>query len=399
MFPDAEPLPTPNKWLADRLKASGVSQNGLARSLNISPPQVNRWVNGSEKVPRTQLSDVARQIGSLDDLVLVQDLKNCEEMVEALTAAIDGFAKTYHCDPTPLRHLVNSCVKALVEQERPVGIVAAAAVAFRFLNDAVFAVRSCRPCMSVVTRDTIRRHVQYPVNHFVGLLLGPAPDGSPGKTTLRVPEFGEMALVRLREMVKNRAVKSPSEKLARHHSIHLLARYGLPCDRDLIGEMVMAEARSLDPLETRLGFTGLMLSGAEGNVVEGFIHRLQRDDDLATANLRFDAMHYGDEPVAPDSFYERGGATFSNTIRQIVRHIEDAQRYRGILGLELVKLSQILDIHGQGPFRQPGAHDAVARILDMKFDDLPNDALRAWSSFVEQMRQSDTCGRGQRQLR
>lgn len=384
-------LPTLNEWLADRLLACGMSQNGLARAISVDASQVNRWVKGTEELPRKHLGELARQIGCLNDDSYLHALKDCEEREAELMAYARKFASSYGFSGSDVWQRLQQRVQTLVDQEHPANNRARAVVTGRYLNDAIYALRACsQPHLAVVTPDSVRRHVQYPVNHFVGLLLAySVADDLPG----RFPEdpFRGPALARLRAMVKARATRSPLVKLTRQHAIHLLARYGEPRDRAMVAEMLLTEVKSADPLDASLGFTGLMLSGKDSRIVEEFLRRLLTERDLATANLQFDAVHYGDDPVEPGSFYTPGSGNFTNTIRQIIRRIEDAANYRGILGLELVKLDRLVERIGLGPFLSAGTGANVGCVIDLVFDDLPDEALRSWRKFVGRVRDAGAC--------
>lgn len=376
-------VPSASQWLDDALVARDMSQNRLARLLGVSAPQINRWVNASEKIPRLHLAEAARQLGSHADLAYVRAIKDCEESLDGLTVAARKLGESLGIAAAGIPLTMVRKVDALVKQEQSACRLSSAEMAQRYLTDAAHALRICANAHveSLVSPMNINRHLQYPMNIFIGTVLSMSQTGEISiHDRARLEDFAEESLDGFRSTVKDGNKKGMCEILARQHAIHLLARFGTKSDRGLIKDVVIRE-KSVDPVTKRLGFTGLILSENNPDITDKFVWELLRDRDLMTSSLRFDAMHYGDELVKPTGFYSADATHFDNTLSQLVRHIVNPDDYRSIIAIEVVKLGEIFDRLGPARFKTAKAFPRIRRLVEDDIDDLPDNVIKAWAAF------------------
>lgn len=382
-------VPSPGTWLDCALNKRGMSQNKLARLLGLDPPQISRWSNGREKIPRHHLFEAALQLGSHADLALVRAIKDCEDSHAILIEAANEFGESIGISPVGVVQVTMEKIDVLVKQEGISRCQAIAVIAQRYLTDAARALRICSRARfeSLVSPMNINRHLQYPMNIFVGTILLMSQNGViPAHDRAELEGFAEDLLIALRSTVTDGGVTDIREVLARQHAIHLLARFGTKTDRGLIKDVVMKGTKSVDPLTKRLGFTGLILSENNPNIIDKFVWELLHDGPLMTSSLRFDAMHYGDELVDPAGFYSADATQFGNTLGQIVRHIVNPDHYRSILAIEVAKLGEIFDRVGPEQFVTSDAFPRIKQLVEDDIDDLPDNVTKTWSAFQRKCR-------------
>src|SRR5262245_43018697 len=103
MSPPDIGVPTPNEWLAAKLRATDVSNAGLARIIGRSRTEIKRWVNGHEQIPRHHLAEMAAYLGTARDLEYTIKLKECEDFSDALQRRLRELARIGKCDPEVLQ--------------------------------------------------------------------------------------------------------------------------------------------------------------------------------------------------------------------------------------------------------------------------------------------------------
>jgi transcriptional regulator with XRE-family HTH domain len=367
-----EGVPTPNEWLAQVVEERGISRRSLATMIGVEATRIQRWISGREPIPRYHLAEIARQIGSPGDEGYVLRLKDCEDLADQISKRAAELARhTRNMTGKQIEGAVLRRVGNLLSQETGVSLYGRAEVLTRHLVDAHFAMQSW---LQTVEQDynprsplffpiTVARHLQYPVNHFVGVLLD-------------LDAFREGGLINIHRLVEKEGVRNQADQLVRQHAIHMLARHGSATDRDFIKEILQQESASQDLMMKRLGFVGLLLVESDPEVMGQFLAELERNPKLATVNTLFDAVHYGDIHVEakdgiPDAYSE-----FTRAIPHILRHLEQPRQYQNILALELQKLLHILEKVGPKPFLRPQILRRLANILlQLNGVEIPLDEL------------------------
>jgi transcriptional regulator with XRE-family HTH domain len=370
-------FPNPNQWLANLVKQRKISRRRLAELIGKTPTEVQRWISNREQIPRVHLAEIAMQLSPTDfDYVL--RLKDCEDFADQLHRRIrqltDHTEIGEQIEIAKLHHL-----KALVSQEAYQESDVCVHTLAKYLTDAVFAVRLVHQMIEVsylepLLSPTNVTRFQYPVNHFVGLLLDLGTMVSAENNESRwLVDLREGGLTNLRSIVKSNNGQDQALEAVRQFSVHVLARHGTPSDRGYIKERIGGKNALVDPLMRRVGFTGLILGGGDPNTIERFLFELQHDNHLATVNLLFDAFHYGDISFDARGVFPRDVKKFSQTIPQILRHIEQPEQYRNILDIECLKIVHLLNSIGPKPFMRP---QVLVRLRDLVFEKaylLPNE--------------------------
>jgi len=349
---------TPNQWLRDSLERADFSANALSRQLNLSAPQISRWVNDREKIPSHHLREIA-VILFPQDKEYVDNLKACEEHEEQLYKT----AKIFSCEEPGLADFI-----VLRMQEKLATVLTGeleatprhhAMLGVRFLIAAQFAIRCAialreSPLDALVTPENIQRHIQYPYNHFLGLLidLGKDPQCLP---LWRPPllEFRQKAVRSLRQIARVADAPSDAHSLfIRHHAYHLLARHGDKSDMESISNRLRKDQLSLAPMERRLSLAGLSLAG-HADVSAKYLEEIRSSDQMRVTNILFDAIHYGD--ISLDSAHASGlprSAPLSATAH-VMRHIVNVEHYGTIHAVEEQTMCDIFARYGEAPFRHP----------------------------------------------
>lgn len=290
---------TVNQWLRDSLERADFSARALSRQLDIDPCQVSRWLNEREKVPRYHVFEIAT-ILSPREVEYAFHLKDCEEQEEQLSEiAFDFSAEDQGLTDFVLSRMHRKLGSAL-DQELDATPRHHARLGVRFLSAAKFALRSAillreHPDEEFVSALNIQRHIQYPYNHFVGLLLemGQDQDCLAQRRPILL-DFREGALRSLRRTAFPSGSRSfELEMFVEHHSCHLLARHGDQRDRERVARQLTRDQGSRSPMERRLILAGLSLAGYSDFSAQ-YVDELRASEQLRSANITFDAVHYGD---------------------------------------------------------------------------------------------------------
>lgn len=361
---------SPGRWLAQTLKIRGLSQNGFAHLMGLDSARVGKFVRSGEKIPRHHLAEMARLIGSPAEFEYVLRLKDCEEVSDQLSMQIGRFARRFQVEAAAVEKTLLAYIETIVAHEHCAEPAETAGVLARYLTDALFVVRlvvgsdETGLISPLISRGNIIRHLQYPVVHFLGLLIDLGKTLTvDGRHKGRLDELREKGLRNLRQVVRAKKARDRQETLARQHTIFTLARYGGPDDRCSVKEMI-STVGTTDPMSRKLGFTGLILADGSPDMIDRFLFELQRDPDLAHANVAFDAHYYGDSPLneTGDLLHARGD--FRRTLTHILRHLEHPECYRSILAVEFSKLTDLAERLGPEPFMAPGIRERVRNVLD-----------------------------------
>ncbi len=359
---------SPNTWLRKALRRKGVSANAAARHLSLSSSQLSHWVNEHEKIPRRHLWELAELL-DLTDPEHALELKAWEEMTERLRDT----ARTACGDDEGLAELVLRSVygklDALLAQQAAVQPTDRVSSGVRFLLAAELALRGVAllndPAQPFISRDNVLRHVRYPMNHFVGLLLDLGAD--PDVVRRHGPvlaEFRARALRSLRRTAADSRRTSAGTAFVEDHSKHMLARHGDAADQERIKQTIVLGTAADDPMTRRLAYAGLALTQADPDVTQRYLRDVRHDDELRQANITFDAIHYGDIDLAHgDRIRGRLAAAPLNAIRHIARHVVNAEQYHAIQPIEEQTLCDIYALFGPSAFRDPGVRVLLEQCL------------------------------------
>lgn len=394
------PFDTPNAWLEEAANRRKLGANWLSRQLCLDTTQVRHWLSSKEKIPRGHLAELAHLLAP-DELHYAWRLKDCEELADQLSQNVGKLTDPNHLDipAAYVEELFFDRMQILVDQECPSTPGHKAFLFFHYLSAAIFATRAAirsfnAPYNSVdelVSHENIERHLAYPNNHFVGVLLDLNQNLSlQGQRCERVSSFRKTAIDGLRRQAKKEISNDIREEFSRHHSIHLLAKHGEEQDRDYIRNLVHNPRPSTDPMLRRLGFAGLLLIRPAQELHDQFTFELLHDSNLDSANLLFSVLHYGDISLDGLDLRSLHTARLSNTISHILRHLENRDRYKQIQTSEMIALFRILDLFGEGPFL---SIKCLTRLRNLLQDSsgpflsrevpLPHRDMLAFSSIIE----------------
>lgn len=338
----AASIPTPGEWLAGLLASAGMSHAALARKIGRSRAEVTRWTSGREQIPRSHLAEIADRFGPPGALDYVMRLKDCEDAQDQLLRWSSRLAKRLGTNRSDVGDTLLASADALATPNlvEP----AAAQERFRLLTTARFAVTQWSlftesSDTDLFTPESIGRHLRYPVNHFMGILLLDSPGTSaPSLQITRV-----LGLANLRELVNSSPV-AEMVPLIRHHAIHMLARYGDEADRVTVQEMTIQGLNSDDRLSRKLAFSGLIMSQqADSDNADKFLFELARDSELAAVDLAFDATHYGDLALSAEGQLRPLDSFAPMLIQNIAKHYARPQVYGRLADIDAFRALSVLD--------------------------------------------------------
>lgn len=358
-------IPAPSQWLDEVRQRLGLSQARLAHILGRDPAQVNRWLKEREQVPTECLVEIASLAGSWNEVSYVNNLKSCEGLGLELIKECEYLASGLAID----REVISGRLFPLIE-ELAVKIAAATpgervAVLTKYVADGLFAVRQARKalCTSepIISPETIGRHLRYPVNIILGTLLEMdvwVPKSA--DTGGRIADFREANLENLRQSADMVRPRSHFEELSKQHAVHLLARYGEDDDENRAESLI-----SLADLPMRrMAYFGLALGRKDDEVIDRFQHELQHNSELSTYVIAFDAVHYGDTALEPNGELSPNARQVDHSVVHVLRHLEE-EVHRGLRGLNLFKLVEMLRAQGVEPFFAPSVRERLQKIAAM----------------------------------
>jgi len=338
----AASIPTPGEWLARLVASADMSHAALARKIGRSRAEVTRWTSGREQIPRMHLAEIADQFGPSGALDYVMRLKDCEDAEDLLVRWSSRLAKRLGTNRPDIGDTLLASVHALATPN--LAKPAAAQERFRLLTTARFAVTQWslfaeNNNTDLFAPESIGRHLRYPVNHFMGILLLDSPGTSaPSLQITRV-----LGLANLRELVKSSPV-AEMVPLIRHHAIHMLARYGDEADRGTVQEMTLQGLNSHDRLSRKLAFSGLIMSQqADSDNADKFLFELARDSELAAVDLAFDATHYGDLALNAEGQLRPLDSFAPMLIQNIAKHYARPQVYERLADIDAFRALSVLE--------------------------------------------------------
>lgn len=383
-------VPSPNEWLAQIIEKHGVSGNSLARTIGQSAPQVNRWINKKEKIPRHHLMEIAQQIGIPSEFEYINQLKTCEEIADQLQKLISDFAQELEVDGDAIETALFKYIEDLALKEAsissaelPITIIA------RFTTDAYFALRLGLQALRsgfvdpLIDKENINRHLKYPVNQMFGFLLDISSNKNKAQDVNPFLEFQHETLLNLKKITEARNL-SNREQLINMHALHLLSRYGQRSDRGYVESLVYDNKKELEPLTKRLSFVGLILGQTDVRSTDLFLRELRHDTELAAMDILFDALHYGDITLSSKGDAFSPLLQYSGMISHVLYHIQEIDNYKNILPLEVYKLTRLLNQLGPKPFLNSTTMSSLDTILEEKKFSLPNEFRTIQINFEEQ---------------
>jgi len=382
-------IPLPGEWLKQTIEEHGISLNGLAHKTFLEATQIQRWVSKREKIPRYHLAEIA-QIISPQSLDYVLKLKNCEDFAVQLHKQTVKLAKTLgDVNAIQIESSMTQKIDELLSQEVNLSRNERAEISAKYLTNAHFVVRTWLKVPdeeALVSPINVDRHLQYPNNHFAGLLLNVDPIRQAGLMNLRkIIGYSEL----------NNKQGKASTTLAYHHATHLLALYGTPADRRDIEVLFQQKDTLADPLLNYLGLIaraiGLSMAGTDPSTLEQFIAIARTDKDLLSIFCMFDAIHYADVVINAQGDIPALGAAkgFKQAIPQILRHLEHTKYYQNISVIEMLKLIHLLHTVGAKPFMR---HNIQKRLYDACFQIKTLDNSLGEYNFIQRefLQQFDT---------
>jgi len=334
-------VPTPNQWLDDKLRELGFSNSHLARLIGRSRTEVQRWVNGREQIPRHHLAEIAVQLGTPKDLELAIKLKECEDFADALARQLGRFARLVHCDLSEIASAAFDLLQKTTREECGVSaddVFAYASALLYNITHASFVFRLWSEAATsgdferFLAPETMKLHVRYPSNHFLGLALrlGVINEST---STLR-----DAALVHLRTTAIRGNLTSPYQLAGCHVAVNTLARFGSASDQEMILELVKELKGSADPLSIRVGYAGLIQRPEYEVLADEYTWLLHHDESLALVDSLFEAVHYGDITPGPTLELPRKLGQLDRGLARIVRRLEHSQNASTIRKLEAFRL-------------------------------------------------------------
>jgi transcriptional regulator with XRE-family HTH domain len=379
-------IPGPGEWLKQTIEEHGISLNGLAHKTFLEATQIQRWVSGREKIPRYHLAEIA-QIISPQSLDYVLKLKDCEDFAIQLHKQTVKLSKTLgNVNAAQIESSITQKIDELLSQETNLSRNARAEISAKYLTNAHFIVRTWLKVPNeeaLVSPINVDRHLQYPNNHFAGLLLNLDP-------------IRQAGLMNLRKIISHNELNNKQGKasitLAYHHATHLLALYGTPTDHRNIEVLLQQKDTLADPLLNYLGLIaraiGLSIAETDPSTLEQFIAMARADKDLLSIFCVFDAIHYSDVVINAQGNIPSLGAAkgFRQAIPQILRHLEHTKQYQNISAIEMLKLIHLLQAIGAKPFMHPNTlkrlDDACSQIRTLDNSLVENDFIR--KEFLQQ---------------
>jgi hypothetical protein len=335
-------IPTPNEWVEGKLREQKMSNAALARIIGHDRTQVQRWINGREQIPRHHLAEIAIQLGSYTDLEYALKLKECEDSTDTLKRRIRELARVGRFDATHAERAVFTLLEQRTDAEEHddkniytsalMYNMAHAAFIFRLWQEAA----ASRDFSGIITSTNLKLHLQYPANHFLGLVLNLERDHG------LMPEFREQCLRQIRDLVRSEADDNPLRVSHRHHAIHVLGRFGTPDDREQVSGLLVESAASAEPVSIRLGYAGLTLQAGNEELVEKYLWLLQRNETLAAVDITFDAVHYGDSGLSRGFELPTSLRRTTRTVSNILRRLLQPEQYASIRELDTFRLREIL---------------------------------------------------------
>ncbi len=362
MSQDVESVPTPNEWVADKLRQLNMSNAALARMLGHDRTQVQRWVNSREQIPRHHLAEIAAQLGTQSDLEYALKLKEYEDFADSLKRRIRELSRVAHMESAQTESSVFGLLarKTADEEHRDAEDYASALLynvthasfIFRLWQDAA----ATGDFSTILTPQNLKLHIQYPANHFFGLALSLPMAG-------RVADARDQCLASLRATATDLVGNDPAHVSYRHHAMHIIGRYGTAQDQAIVSDLLQRSVTSADPVSVRLGYSGLTLNAGYEEMAEKYIWLLQRDPILTEVDLAFDAVHYGDCRLRQDMALPKRLPGVNSSVKNLVRRLSQPRDYESIQELDTLRLCLLLEVAPAISERQPANMSTARRAM------------------------------------
>ncbi|MEU6025344.1 toll/interleukin-1 receptor domain-containing protein [Micromonospora sp. NPDC047134] len=364
-------LPTPGQWIHAALTQRKMTVRALSKAVGYPRPAVHRWVSGHTPIPRRVIGDLAAEIGRPGDLEHLLTLKSAEENLHQLRRTMTALAHLAHCPAEELTTTVLDFVAARAADEIIASDRDRAGAVNRHLIDASYVFRQWTRAAStgdfraLLTPSTIHRHLRYPVNHYLGLALALGETGGD-----QLAEHRRLALTALRAV----AVPKPHGRwdLLQHHALHVLARNGTAENRATVSEVISNAAPGKGSLCRQLGYVGLILSSGGEEALHRYLFLLRRCSKLTRADLHFDAVHYGDARLDARQRLPQSINQFDRSVGNLLRHLEQPDRYASISELDSLRLLTLLDRLGPTLFQRPEIGFRLRRVFQSSPAPPPN---------------------------
>ncbi|MGH7158181.1 MAG: hypothetical protein ACREGD_03890 [Candidatus Saccharimonadales bacterium] len=355
-------ISTPNQWLESKLREAGISNSALARTIGRSRTEVQRWVNSREQIPKHQLAEIAAHIGTVKDLEYAMQLKECEDFADALERRLRDFCRTMKVDlDTVAPHVFDLLLAKTSEEKRSTDAsypsvllynMTRANFIFRTWTDAA----SARNYNQLVSPDNIKVHLQYPSNHFFGLILHLDLPSDTAQAQR------ELAVRHIRHTAEGRDLATPSE-LPSQHAIHMLARFGSQADQELVEDLLHRAAGSDDLLSIRLGYAGLITSTGDADTTDKYVWLMSKDERLYAVDILFEAVHYGDITFDYNGEFPKQATKFNSALERVLQRFEHPNP-PATWELEALRLGRLLGAIGGKIVDRPDALTRIRNAVD-----------------------------------
>lgn len=339
----------PQRLLRRRLQTLAPTQVELARRLGVDPTQLNRWLNGTEKIPLnhlTQLDLLAANscepaasdltgIGFVDSFLISQVLgsddrrsNNARTLLAIICQLEEEAALPKQAVSKPYLDALNDLVHRDLPGSHAATLVrshvASAVMMSRIVLDGF------RTSGTLIEERLLEVHLRYPSNILLGTLMQALANTQVGSWMLNTLRTGAQA-----------STTEPRDALLRAHCRHLLSRYGSADDRAHMLNLSVQRGIKVDALTRKLSFSGRILAGGDEEVAAEFVHDLLKDEELLDAHVRFDLFHYGDLRCSAADILRAPVAGARSTAIQSCRHLSGQRGYSALAGPTVLKLSHL----------------------------------------------------------
>lgn len=299
-----DPVPSPSVWIKHLLKTNGIAQRKLAALLGKDPSQVSRWVNGTgELVPNTLMLQIPVVLGRQDLVSYAGTLKYCEDLQGDIRKTAEKLENSLRLAPETLAPKLLKYVNSLATRIPSSSAEQLANRLQEYLTVASLMTLSAQRLAEepekgivLISPALAHIHLRHPANAIMGWLIN--LDSSLSTSEAQgsyLDSFLERTFHSLRRQAKDLKKLNYQEAKVAQHATHLLARYGLDEDRELIAPHLKSSDLELQ----RMAYFGEALSDDDRGKGERLLWMLQRNPDLLEVSLSFDAVHYNDTDLGP----------------------------------------------------------------------------------------------------
>ena len=337
-------IPVRREWIQTKMPLISQTRNqaALARTLGISPSQLNRWLGEShEEIPGSYLFQISQILGQ-EEARLAPYYNQCADCQKKLVASTKKLARKIGMDENLLYLKLANLALVLIQKEDHLDQWEVLLRISEFLSVAAHCVDQARKSFlseqKCFTPDNVDLHLKYPYNRFFGFLVDldhhVRATGSSDKNGIL--DLRTSLLDSMREISKSR-IRNKRSCYCVQHSVHMLARHGTDDDQEYIEYYLKSQEVEV----RRMALFGLFLrQQSNSEFVDKVVYEIANDHELSQTVVGFDLVHYGDSiAVQPPSAHKLG---ITNSLTQIVRGIQTSQS-NSLRELSSLRLNLLLD--------------------------------------------------------